>query len=51
MAAFSRVKYDINYYFVVELCEPFSQDITIENNKKIKDWIKEYKEEYEGTIT
>ncbi len=32
---------------MVELCEPFSQDITIENNKKIKDWIKEYKEEYE----
>lgn len=42
-----KVNSKTEYYFVVELCEPFSQDITIENNKKIKDWIKDYKEEYE----
>lgn len=35
------------YYFEVKLEDNFSEDITIENNKDIKKWMKEYCEEYE----
>ncbi len=35
------------YYFEVKLENKFSEDITIENNKGIKKWMKEYCEEYE----
>ena len=35
------------YYFEIKLKDTFTEDISIENNIKIKNWIKEYKSEYE----
>ena len=35
------------YYFEIKLKDAFTEDISIENNIKIKNWINEYKSEYE----
>jgi site-specific DNA-methyltransferase (adenine-specific) len=35
------------YYFEIKLKDTFTEDISIENNMKIKNWINEYKSEYE----
>lgn len=42
-----KEKSETAYYFEVKLKANFSEDISIENNKDIKKWIKEYCEEYE----
>lgn len=35
------------YYFEVKLKDYFTEDISIEDNKNIKKWMKEYCEEYD----
>lgn len=42
-----KEKSKTDYYFEVKLKFNFSEDISIENNKDIKKWMKEYCEEYE----
>ncbi|MCA6422404.1 MAG: site-specific DNA-methyltransferase [Flavobacterium sp.] len=42
-----KEKSKTTYYFEVKLKDTFTEDISIENNMKIKNWINEYKSEYE----